>query len=100
MRSLRPLSRTLILATLLAGIAGAAQPVSATSPVRFYTATINPTSVPAGSTYNATVTIMNSTQSTQALGSANVTTPAGFTLMSAGPASPPAGKSWNVSAVS
>ncbi len=94
MKTLRRLGRTLFVVGLLAGIVGATQPVSAASPVRYLTATIDPTSAPAGSTYNATFVVTNSTQSTQSLGSANVTAPAGFTVTDAGPASAPAGKTW------
>jgi hypothetical protein len=94
MKTLRRFGRTLFVVALLAGIAGATQPVSAASPIRYLTATIDPTSAPAGSTYNATFTVRNSTQSTQSIGSANVTAPAGFTVTGAGPASAPAGKTW------
>ena len=96
-KSLRRLGLTLIFAALLGGVAGSTQPGSAASPIRYYTATISPTSVPAGSTYNATVTITNSSVSTDGVAAATVTTPAGFTLSSAGPASAFGGKSWNVS---
>jgi hypothetical protein len=99
MKLLRRLGRTLIVAALLAGIAGATQG-SATTSTKYYTVTISPSTAPAGSTYNATLVLRNSTQSTQSFGSANVTKPTGFTLTAAGPASPPAGKTWNVSIVS
>ncbi len=100
MKTLRRFGRTLFVLGLLAGIAGATQPVSAASPVRYLTATINPASAPAGSTYSATFVVTNSTQSTQSLGSANVTVPAGFTVTAVGPASATAAKTWTAANVS
>jgi hypothetical protein len=96
-----------VLALVALFVPGAAAPAPST---KFYSATIDPTTVRAGSTTNLTITIRNcgtgslapctaSTVSTQSLGSANVTFPTGFIALSVVSQTPPSGKTWNAPSV-
>jgi len=93
-RLLRPALRLLPVAILVVAVAGTAQAGPST---KFYGITIAPTTAAAGSTATYTLTLRNSTDSTQTLGSANVSVPSasGFTVTAVAPAAAEGGKTWS-----
>ncbi len=93
-RWMRRAARLLPAAILVVAVAGPAQAGPST---KFYGVTIAPTTAAAGSTATYTLTLRNSTDSTQTLGSANVNVPSssGFAVTAVAPAVAPAGKTWS-----
>src|SRR5918996_1508881 len=86
-------ARLLPVAIFVVAVVGTAHAGPST---KFYGVTIAPTTAEAGSTATYTLTLRNSTDSTQTLGSANVDIPSasGFTVTAVAPAVAPAGKTW------
>jgi len=78
------------------------QPTVTVTAVRYFTATISPTTCPVSTTKTYTITITNdmSSSSGVVLGSAKVEVPSGFTSISSLSVSSPGGKTWTVSLVS
>jgi len=96
-------SKKLLVTTLMILlIAAAVTPIVLAQTVRYYAASISPTSVNAGATVSFTVTITNdlTTTANQKLKSATVQVPAGFTVGPLGTPTSPSGKPWTAALVS
>ena len=94
--------KLLVAALMILLIAAAVTPIVLAQTVRYFTASISPTSVNAGATASFTITVTNdlTTTASQKLKSATVQIPAGFSVGTLGTPSAPAGKTWTATIVS